>query len=328
LAARARTVEIFGLGRYDRSQADQNGQTSVSPNIYTAYGLIFHSELRLPEMLPGSGAADVVICYGDVAEPQPGTADDQAYFRAAEDELLLHIPGIARYRVRNGNEIVIQRLPGSQLRDVRVYLLGSGLAALLHQRGVLALHAGAIRTAGGAVLFAGHSGSGKSTLLSAFLQRGYEMLSDDVCGVVFDADGNLLVLPGLPRSKLWADAAATLGIETAGLQRIYSRQNKYAIPLAGNFVAAPLPLSRIYVLAPRHGRSLTIEPLDGLDRVGALLEHTFREPFLTGLRQRENHLRLAAAVAERADFFVVGRPVTGSGPYETVDAIERSWKES
>ena len=300
----------------------------MSRYIYTAYGLIFHSELRLPEMAPATGAADIVIRSGEVVGDLAAREDGRAYFRATEEELLLHIPGVARFRICNGNEIVIERARGSQLRDVRVYLLGSCLAAALHQRGVLALHAGAIRVADRAVLFAGHSGSGKSTLLSVFLQRGYEMLSDDVCGISCDEDGNLLVLPGIPRSKLWADAAATLGIDTAGLQPIYSKQDKYAVPLAGNFATKPLALSRVYLLAPHDGEGLSIEPLYGLDRVGALLEQTFREPFLTGLRQREAHLRLAAAVDETADFFVVGRARAAPSPYEIADAIEGTWEVS
>ena len=154
------------------------------------------------------------------------------------------------------------------------------------------------------------------------------MLSDDVCGISCDEDGNLLVLPGIPRSKLWADAAATLGIDTAGLEPIYSKQDKYAVPLAGGFATKPLALSRVYLLAPHDGEGLSIEPLYGLDRVGALLEQTFREPFLTGLRQREAHLRLAAAVAETADFFVVGRVRAASSPYEVADAIEGTWEVS
>ena len=59
--------------------------------------------------------------------------------------------------------------PGRDLyeSDVRVFLLGSCIGALLHQRGILVLHAGAIHTDKGAVLFTGPWGIGKSTLLAA-----------------------------------------------------------------------------------------------------------------------------------------------------------------
>jgi hypothetical protein len=299
----------------------------VSEYVYTAYNLIIHSDVELPELLPGAGAADVVIRCGATPADLPGKEDDPAYFQAVEGQLLLKIPGVAHFWVLNGNEIVIQPAPESQAGDVRAFLLGSCLGALLHQRGALALHASAIRTPAGAALFAGHSGSGKSTLLSAFLERGYEMLADDVCAIVPGESGELVVLPAIPRSKLWADAAAGLGIDTTGLARVYSRDDKYAIPLPGRFAAESLPLSRVYLLAPHDGEALTIEPLDGLERVSALVVYTFREPFLDGLRRRESHVRLAVAAAQQAAFFVVRAPRSRFSPREVADAIEKDLLE-
>lgn len=297
-------------------------EPDASEYVYTAYNLTFHSDIQLPELLPGDGAADVLIHCGRTPEHLPGLADDRNFFQAIENQLLLRIPGVARFWILDGKEIIVEPALESEERDVRVYLLGSCLGALLHQRGALALHASAIRTEAGAVLFAGHSGSGKSTLLTAFLQRGYGMLADDVCAVVPGDSGELLVLPAIPRSKLWADAADGLGIETDGLPRVYSKENKYAIPLAGHFTTGSLPLSRIYVLAPHNGDTLAIEPLDGLARVAALLEYTFREPFLDGLRQRESHLRLAAAAAQQANIFVVHAPRARFSAYAIAEAIE------
>lgn len=295
--------------------------------VYTAYNLVIHSEYYLPEVLPSSGPADVIIRHGSVPVDLPGHENCSNYFQAAEDQLLLKIPGVANFLVLNGDEIIIEPEPESQLGDIRAFLLGSCLGALLHQRGALALHASAIRTAAGAVLFAGHSGSGKSTLLTAFLQRGYEMLSDDVCAIVTGESGELMVLPAIPRSKLWDDAAASLGIDTTGLTPVYSRENKFDIPMVDRFGQDSLPLSRIYILTPHEGDNLEIEPLVGLARIDALLVYTFRETFLDGLKRREGHLRLAAAAAERAPFFVVRAPRSRFSPYEIADAIEKAIME-
>jgi hypothetical protein len=230
--------------------------------------------------------------------------------------------------VRNGDEIVIQPAAGSLPGDIRAFLLGSCLGALLHQRGALALHASAILTGAGAVLFSGHSGSGKSTLLAVFLQRGYKMLSDDVCAIVDGEAGRLIVLPAIPRAKLWDDAAAGLSIHTNGLTPVYSRENKFDMPTVDSFVGESSPLARIYLLAPHDGDALTIEPLDGLERFSALVAFTFREHFLDGLKQREAHLRLAAAAAEQAGFFVIRAPRSRFTAYEIADAIEATLLEA
>jgi hypothetical protein len=56
--------------------------------------------------------------------------------------------------------------------------------ALVYSRSYPALHAGAVRTPLGAVLFPGASGAGKSTLMAGLLGAGYDVLADDT--VVFD----------------------------------------------------------------------------------------------------------------------------------------------
>ena len=74
-------------------------------------------------------------------------------------------------------------------------------AALLQQRGVMTLHASAIETQAGAVLFAGPSGIGKSSLAAALVERGNTMLADDVTGVVLDAAGRPVALSAFPVAR-------------------------------------------------------------------------------------------------------------------------------
>ena len=97
-------------------------------------------------------------------------------WQSAPGLLLLSVEEVARYLIVDNREMRIQRLPGSIESDVRIFLLGSVLGALLHARQMLVLHASAIQTEQGAVLFIGRSGAGKSTLLGALLLRGYPII--------------------------------------------------------------------------------------------------------------------------------------------------------
>jgi len=66
--------------------------------------------------------------------------------------------------------------------------MGSAMGALLHQRNILALHAGTIAVNGGSVIFCGPSGIGKSTLAAGFRRRGYpNVAGDDVFDLVDNA---------------------------------------------------------------------------------------------------------------------------------------------
>jgi len=94
--------------------------------------------------------------------------------------------------------------------DAFACLLDAVLAACLQMRGILPLHASAIATAQGAVLFAGRVGAGKSTLAAALIDRGYALLADGIVGIGLDGGGTAVARPGFPRIRLWADAMRML----------------------------------------------------------------------------------------------------------------------
>jgi len=260
----------------------------------------------------------------------PEALDDPAssgvLYQASQNQFLLRMDQVARYLVRDGTEITIQPAPGSLDSDVRVFLLGSCLGALLHQRGMLALHASSIRTEHGAVLFVGTSGMGKSTTLGAFLKRGYAMLSDDIAGIVLDQAGSPVVLPAFPRTKLWEDSALRLGHDTAALPRVRPQQKKYEIATREQFASDPVPPRHVYLLTTSNKEELRLEEVENLQRFSVLLHNTYRVGFLDGLSLRPAHFRLASAVANRVPVTRVVRPHDPERLDELIDLIEEHFR--
>jgi hypothetical protein len=119
-----------------------DGNTSTK-HAYQAFGFVFHSELPLPGMhrAPNDKPAVVVIRCGDVPEHLDDVVARGAAFEASSNQLLLTVPNVARYLVQNGDEIVIQPEPNATESDLRAFLTSSAFGALLHQRGVLPMHA-------------------------------------------------------------------------------------------------------------------------------------------------------------------------------------------
>ena len=111
-------------------------------------------------------------------------------------------------------------MPVQTTHEVVLFLMGSVMGALLHQRDYLPLHGSAIKTENGAALFLGTSSIGKSTIAAGFQKRGYPILADDLCAVAMDKDSRAIVLPGFPRLKLWADALKKLEVPAADLLRV------------------------------------------------------------------------------------------------------------
>ncbi len=188
---------------------------------YMAYGLRIASELDCPELTPDvSETPDVVIRYGAVPENLPDATAKGVRYQVSPDQFLLKVDHVANYLVSGGREISIERAPESDDDSIRLFLLGSALGALLHQRELLPLHGSAIKVNDGVCVFVGLSGNGKSTVAAAFRQRGYQVLADDVCVVSIREDGLPLVIPGYPQLKLWADTLKKLEQSTKELRQV------------------------------------------------------------------------------------------------------------
>ncbi|GAB5348638.1 hypothetical protein [Alteriqipengyuania sp. 357] len=287
---------------------------SAPRHFYRQFDLAFVSDLALPEMSGGGEptseeAADIVIERGPVPAdgaqigPQIGP-----YSHAVAQRLWLHIPGVARFLIENGNRVVYHPEPGIDEDSIRVFLLGSCVGTLLLQRGQLVLHGNAFAMGDGCVVCVGPSGAGKSTLAARMMQRGHAIIADDVCPV--DPEGH--AVPGMARMKLWQDTAERLGIDTTPLRRIRPELEKFDLPVALPARAGRLPIRAIYILSPwnREG-AFAVEDLSGLAKFQALRDNTYRFRFVKGMLQAADHMKQCGTLAERVPVAQLHRPRQG-----------------
>jgi hypothetical protein len=293
-------------------------------HAYQAFGLRIRSCLPLPEIIPddSEGDPDAQIVYGSVPADLPNASFVRARFQAAPGAFLLRIEGVARYLVTDGRRIVVEPDAHAYEEDVRLFLLGSAFAALLHQRHDLVLHGSAIEVGGCCVAFLGASGSGKSTLALAFRERGYPILTDDLSVVRAGGDGRLEIQPGYPQAKLWLDSLASVNISGQDLRRIRRSMEKRALPLNASFFRSALPVGRIYVLRPGDSDEIRIEPVGGSHRFAVLRTHTYRFRYLEGSGSKAEHFQSALQLAQQVHISVVGRPRQPFRLAELADRLE------
>lgn len=60
--------------------------------------------------------------------------------------------------MEQGKRIVVSPIPGADERKVRLFILGTCMAVIMMQRGILPLHGSAVVIDGWAYAFVGHSG--------------------------------------------------------------------------------------------------------------------------------------------------------------------------
>ena len=249
---------------------------------YVCFDFVLRSAIALPELALLSAPSPlptVAIHLGAVQSTANDATGSAGGIQVAGDVVTLTVPAVARYRMSGGREIVVDAEPGCSDRNVRLFLLGSALGILCLQRGLMLLHANAIVVDGRAAGFGGPSGAGKSTLASFFARAGYRVLCDDVCGITFDPAGKPLIWPGLPRLKLWGDAAVAHGYDPLILERVIDSADKYHVPLVTAEPHAPLPFGRFYVLDRTDEGHGEIVRLRGSDAVKAVMENSYRPEY-------------------------------------------------
>ncbi len=293
-------------------------------NYYRIFGLNIASELPLPSRaIPGPSpcGADLVIVFGTVPEMLAAPRSNGIRYQVAPGEFLLQVDNVARFYVRDGNRITISPEAGAGEEDILIFLMGSAMGALLHQRNTLVLHGSAIAVNGSGVAFCGPSGSGKSTLAAGFHRRGYPLLADDLCAIAIH-DGRPVVIPGFPRLKLWADTLLKLDTRTERLQRVRLgvQLEKYFLPVDDS-LQEPVPLAAVYTLAVSNTDTMSVTPLSGANKVDQLLGNTYRKRILHGLRGGTDHFGQCSAVAAAVAVKRVIRPDRGFRLDEMLDLL-------
>jgi hypothetical protein len=269
--------------------------------LYSVYGLTAQSAIELPELAPGGGAPAIRVTVEDAG---PDAVRGAPSTNVGPLGTVLRYPGVCSLVISSGNEISVRRSRGADPAAVRMLVLGPALAVLLHQRGVLALHASSVLLPAGVVGFLGGSGRGKSTLAAALQRRGHALVADDVTAVDAAA-GSISVLPAFPQLKLWPEAAAALGLDPDSLPRVAAADEKRASRVGGRLPADRLGLAALYV----------VEDADTLDSVllsarEALLElvrNSYCAPRLVELGARD-HFVQCAEVARRVPVRRLLRP--------------------
>ena len=250
-------------------------------------------------------------------------------YEAKPGAVLIAVDGVGKYLVCRGSDITIERETNVSFDQLRVYLMGSAFGALLQQRGMMPLHASAVRVGDLCVAFTGESGAGKSTLAAFCRDRGYEVIGDDLCPMAIDPARGVVVWPGFARIKVWIDALGALGVSPEGLPRVVNKCDKFELPTSeqpGNSV----PLRRLYILQTEKNQSpgsATIERLGDSESLESLLNNTYRYEFLKGLGLMERHFHTCVDALGSLSVCRLSQPWDLTRLNQTLDVLEQDWKE-
>lgn len=220
------------------------------------YGYEVETELPLRRLnrAPGTrGTLRVEEAGGPLAEnrgePVSTLVDERKRLWYASHELngscLLVLPPSGEFLLDPAAGRVTVDAAGDDLELLEHRIASSAICTLLAMRDDLVLHASAVATTDGAIVFCGPSRRGKSTLARTLGGLGHPLLAEDGIAVSLEGDGPT-AYPGARGVRLRRPLAET-SVELA--------------PDPGPEEPGPSPVRAVVLLRER-GESLTLEPLE------------------------------------------------------------------
>ena len=271
-----------------------------------------------------STQGDVTIRLGKV--PQTLSGNDiitKGRLSMSPTEYLLHLP-ICSYYVKDGQEITIELQDDADEKSVRLFLLTNAMAALLHQRNKVALHAGAVVTNDGLIIICGDSGAGKSTTISALQQKGYKVFADDVVVLDEDASGGGIAFASYPTIKLWEDSLEKLGVgELSEEAKLREHVAKYKLHFHEEFTSHPLPVAKVFVLKKNETlNEPVIKPLAGVQAFTELYAQLYRTSQINSLEKRNLLFNSISRLAGKIPVQQIERPTEGNSIEKVLALIQ------
>jgi energy-coupling factor transporter ATP-binding protein EcfA2 len=298
---------------------------------YCVSGLRVASELALPGLIPAEssriGDADIVIRSGDVPMELEGATASGPSWQLAGDRFLLAVPGIIRMVLIGGREMLFATESWVSAEEAAIFLSSTGFGILLHQRGRIVLHASAVRVQDSAVLFCGPSGAGKSTLAAALVDAGYDLVTDDFCGISIHADGTPWVEPDGRQLKLWQNSIERLSLADRQAAAVRPKIEKYYVePRAAT--EAALPLAAVYVLRearPPHAPGIARPNI--VDAGLMVRNNAYRPAMVRRMAQMGLYFQAAATISQRAGVFTLTREFNFKQFPVVIGWLEAHWRE-
>ena len=239
---------------------------------------------------------------------------------ANEKELTFQIENVASYKIQDGAEVYVCPHAISDPDSIQLFLNGSVLGAVLHQRGIMPFHGSSFIFKDQGVLICGNSGVGKSSVVAAFCQDEGRLVNDDITPICFDNE-HIMMVPLSTKVKLWDDAVSLLHLDKTNLKKIRPSLNKYYVSgFTRQEEKQPL-LHTFIVLRTHNQNNFEIIRPQGIERFNCLRRNIYRKVYLKGMPQTEKkYFGQLLTAANLLDVVVVSRPRT-SNALETMRYI-------
>ncbi len=294
---------------------------------YLYYGLTVSSEIRLPELTKIDGATverepDIALTTGDVPETLPHAEIRMPTYEVCHQQFfLLRAPGIARYLVTWPGEVRIEAHIDENDARVRTFILGTVFSLILHQRGLMVMHASAARFGKHTLLFCGPSGAGKSTMAASLANMGGQIISDDISVIDTSKEDSPIILPSMSCVKLWPDVLDMFDMEPKDKELL--SLNKYHVEF--DICLSPAPVTHLFQLEKANpGQTNAVAFNQGQQALRVVSKNIYRPRIVAKMQLSSRKHADAATLAASICVGTIKRAKNLEAIHETADWLLRN----
>ena len=247
-------------------------------SLYSAYGLTIESALPLPDLTSGKGRVDAQI---SLTPPAPTATEEIVGIQclsATRARVHLSWRAVGELVIQDGNRIVITPSPDAVEEALRLFVVGAGFGVLLHQRGLLVLHASGAVIDGSVAGLLGGRRWGKSTTAMALRQRGHRIIADELLVMRFDGD-QAMAISGSSPIKLRSDALRSMGGDPDTSVPVRPGHQKYFVS-DSTITEGEFPLRALFLLGA--GDTLSVAAVPPAEAFFGVAPHVYVCRFGTG----------------------------------------------
>ena len=290
--------------------------------LYSAFGLCLHSHFPLPCLPEGSGAPDIRIERGCAGESLPGGNKPSIFVAVSPGHCLQEVPGHGRILVTS-DKIVLERFPEADDDLLSLFILRSSLGILMQVRGCLVLRGAAVEIGGRAAIISCVC-NGASTLAATLVTKGAKLISDELCVVTLNNEGQPQLTPYSPAVSLRKSMATELELLPESPRPIRKTLEKYLIPLPEFFSSSPVPVSSLFLLTIHSKPDAALRFITGNTKMQALMEHTSSKRLIDGLGLKQTYFRIAFPFSHHCKIGLLNRPARGDSREVLAQIVEEN----
>lgn len=245
---------------------------------YRIFDLVIQSNQPLPELASCATAqSDLHIHWlSPQSQLDPVSAWRHHWTEAGATQLsvarsdsgwLFRFPEQGDFAISNdGDRIAVTACHDTAASTLRHQLLDQVIPRLMSLRGRISLHASAVQSPRGCLLFVGQSGAGKSSIATYLHQQGWPLLCDDSVILQSSPHGVVEVIPAYRGARLYPDSPMATAITMTATQPAIASSGKTRFALGSDNGGQPQPLAHILLLPSSpttHPTSQLLSPVAG-----------------------------------------------------------------